>query len=106
MKKFLLLYFMDDAALERARDIPPDKMQESMKAWFACGDKLVDLGAPLGNKARVANGYAPATQHTTGHTLMQADTIDEIKALVDAHPYMQNAGHCIEIHELLPPPTA
>jgi hypothetical protein len=81
-----------------------------MEPWMLwakkCGDGLIDLGAPLGNAMKVTqSGSSPGDSSVVGYSLLQAESADAAKALLDGHPHLAwNAGCEIELHECLPLP--
>ena len=53
MKKFIVIYHAPADAQMDTSNMSPEQQAEGMEAWMTwakkCGDKLVDLGAPLMN---------------------------------------------------------
>ncbi len=77
----------------------PEAIKEVMDKWGAwmgsLGDKLVDGGAPLGEKQILGGG---ADTKVNGYSIVEAESIDAAKALADAHPHLE-AGGGIEVAE-------
>ena len=53
MKKYIVIYHAPLDAMEETTNTSPEEQAKVMEAWMTwakkCGDKLVDLGAPLSN---------------------------------------------------------
>ncbi len=74
-------------------------------AWAKkCGDSLVEFGTPLVDGQKVIkSGSSPSDRDVTGYSILQADSMDDAKALVEGHPHLGWADGCeIEIHESKP----
>ena len=87
------------------------QMQEGMKPWMEwsarCGDKLVDMGSPLmGGLSLGADGSTtPSSHDVTGYSILQAESMEEAKGLLQGHPHLGwNADCQIEVHECQPLP--
>jgi hypothetical protein len=80
----------------------PEEGKKSMDAWMVyfgkLGDKIVDMGAPIGQ--RKALGGAPSS--INGYTIISAATFDEAVAMADGHPHLA-AGGAVEIYKLAAP---
>jgi len=82
-----------------------------MKAWMdwaqRCGDKLVDMGSPLGNGITLGPGgkSTASDSRLLGYSILQAGNMEEARDLMKDHPHLDwNAACEIEIHECLPVP--
>lgn len=89
----------------------PEQMEEGMKPWMAwaekCGDKLVDLGAPLTNGHLYMPYGAAGLSHRelSGYSILQAESLEDVAALCDGHPHLSWNDQCqLEIHEISPMP--
>jgi hypothetical protein len=108
MKKFKVLYHAPKGAMEQKTNSSPEEMKKGMEAWMSwaekCGDSLVDMGAPLGTSEFVG-GEESST--ICGFSVVQAEKIEDAKALFEGHPHLGWAEGCtIEILEYLPMPSA
>jgi hypothetical protein len=108
MAKFMVLYRAPMTAREQmAATASPEQAQAGMDAWMAwagkAGDAIVDLGAPLGDAAWVGPGSGDDGLHVTGFSIMQAESADELTALLDGHPHL-GFGGSVEVLEFLPMP--
>jgi len=99
MKKFLYLYIGGPS---------PDNMTEAevaneMKAWESymknLGAKLVDFGAPLGERKVVGDG---APSKATGYSIVKAADLNAAIAMTKGHPQLA-AGGAIEVFDAEPP---
>ncbi len=109
MKKFIIVYTAGDSALEETKKMTPEEMQQSMglwKQWFdKQGDKLVDMGAPLGNGVSVFKGGNSKPQpHVVGSSVVMVNDIDEVKAMIADHPHLNSDDTGIDIFEVFPAP--
>jgi len=110
MKKFIIIYHAPADLVKNTGDKTPEEMREAMKPWMAwaqkCGDQLVDLGQPLTNGQKITpTGSEPSTRDVVGYSILQADSLDEAKALLKDHPHLKWDGACaIEVHETMPLP--
>ncbi len=111
MKKFIVTYHAPAEATAQMADPTPEQMEEGMKPWIAwaekCGDQLVDLGTPLmgGQLLRTDGSSSDSQREVTGYSILQANSMEEAKALMDDHPHLGwNKGCQIEIHESVPLP--
>jgi len=80
-----------------------------MKPWMAwaekCGSKLVDVGTPLvgGQSLKPDGSSEPSSREVTGYSVLEADSMDEAKSLLEGHPHLAWTGGCdIEVHESVP----
>ncbi|MGE0046860.1 MAG: hypothetical protein AB7J28_08380 [Hyphomonadaceae bacterium] len=96
MKKFVYLY-AGGSAPENAED--GKAVMDAWMAYFAkMGDRIVDGGAPLGDRRSV--GAAPKSA-STGYSIVMANTLEEAVALTDGHPHLRFGG-AIEVCETVP----
>jgi hypothetical protein len=110
MKKFIVIYHAPADAQMGTAQMTPEQQAEGMKAWMTwaqkCGDKLVDIGAPLANgQALTPKGSSASKKEVAGYSVLQAKTMDEAKALLKGHPHLAwNAACSIEVYETMPIP--
>ncbi len=111
MKKFIVIYHATNEGMKQMAAATPDQQKAGMEGWMKwaqrCGDKLVDLGAPLmGGLVLGANGENQhSTKEVTGYSVLQANDMKEAITLLDGHPHLGMGGACsIEIHETMPIP--
>lgn len=110
MKKYFVIYYAPKEMMEHMMNVSPDQAAEGMKTWMEwkerCGDGVVDLGSPLGNGQKMmASGSAPSEKNIVGYSILQADHMDEVKAMLKGHPHLAWSEGCsIEVYETLPLP--
>ncbi len=111
MKKFMVIYHAPTSLMAQTEKASPEEMQKGMEAWMQwaekCGDQLVDFGNPLagGLKLSPGGGSNTSTRGVVGYSVLQAQNIEEAKALLEGHPHLAWDGACeIEVHEAMPPP--
>jgi hypothetical protein len=111
MTKYLVLYRSSLSAGEQMAGGTPEQAEAGMKAWMdwagRAGDALIDLGSPLTPVATVgpAGTEAPGAQTVGGFSIMQADSLKDVTALLDDHPHFLSPGESsIEVLEFLPIP--
>ncbi len=76
-------------------------------AWAKkCGDGLLDIGAPLGNAHAMSHDkHGESTSTVVGYSILQADSWDKVKEMIENHPHLLMGGGCeVEVHESLPLP--
>ena len=110
MSKYLLLYRAPSSAMEQMASATPEQAQAGMDAWMRwagqAGDRVVDLGAPLGESTVVGAQGGADGSYIAGYSLMQAGSVDEMKDLLEAHPHLMMDGASIQVLEVLPMPGA
>lgn len=111
MKNFIVIYHAPIDALQQTANASPEEMKEGMEQWMVwaknCGEKLVDMGTPLmgGVKLNTDGSSAPSEKQVCGYSVLQAENLDEAKALLKGHPHLGWNNACeIEVHETMPMP--
>lgn len=111
MKKFIVLYHAPIDAMKQTAKASPEEQAKGMEGWMKwaqkCGDKLVDMGAPLINGQQLSpDGKSKSSDKSVvGYSVLQAGNIEEAKALLTGHPHLGwNAECAIEVHETMPLP--
>lgn len=106
MSKYIFLYRGPATQVEAMTE---EQGAEQMKAWGdwmeRVGPALVDAGSPLGARTSVADdGSTPPTSDQNGYSIVEADTLDGAKALVEKHPFLSEGKgrFAVEIFECLP----
>jgi hypothetical protein len=77
-----------------------------MDAWMGwagrVGSALTDMGAPCQYAGTVGATYPASEGFIGGYSIVEADSVDAAKALLDGHPHlMMGEGAGIDVHELL-----
>jgi hypothetical protein len=109
MKKFLVLYFSSVSAAEQMSKATPEQAKAGMDAWMAwakeAGPAIVDLGSPVGHAKKVASGATTKSEiKAGGFSILQADSIEKVSALLLKHPHHHAPGASIEVLEFIPIP--
>jgi hypothetical protein len=110
MKRFLVLYKSSTPASELMSASTPEQMQAGMEDWqrwaAKAGDAIVDLGFPLGGAASVGGGSGASTDnHTTGFSILQAESMDAVTTILADHPHLKTPGDSsIAVLEAIPMP--
>lgn len=99
MTKYLVLYRASASAAEQMANNDPAAAQAGMEAWMAwsrqAGSAVVDLGSPLQAVAGAEGGDIIA-----GYSIMQAESLEALRGVLEGHPHTQWGG-TIEILEIL-----
>jgi hypothetical protein len=107
-KKFLVLYKSSASAGEQMAAGSPDQAQEAMGLWMAwmekAGPALVDPGSPLGEATEVPSVAGQSGRHVGGYSILQGESAEDIKKLLDGHPHYHSPDATIEVHEFLAMP--
>jgi len=107
-KKFLVLYKSSASAAEQMAAGSPDQAQEAMGLWMVwmekAGPALVDPGSPLGEATEVPSVAGQPSRHIGGYSILQGESVEDIKKLLDGHPHYHSPDATIEVHEFLAMP--
>jgi hypothetical protein len=107
MKKYLVLYRSPQTASEMMKSMSAEQAKAGMDAWNTwgarAGSALVDFGSPLGDATTVGPARAKADP-AGGFTVLQAESLDHARKLLDGHPHLEMPGATIEVMEYLPLP--
>ena len=107
MAKYLLLYRSPVSARDQMSNATPEQAQAGMDAWIAwagtAGSAITDLGSPVALADSVGAG-STGDDSIGGYSIMEADSVDALRGLLDGHPHLMLDGASIEVHELLPLP--
>jgi K+-transporting ATPase A subunit len=105
--KYLVLYRSPVPASEMMRNSTPEQAQANMEGWMRwaghAGSALVDLGSPLATAGTVGNKSDSGTP-IGGFSVLEADSVDALKKVLDGHPHLGSPEGSIEVLEFLPIP--
>ena len=108
MTKYLLLYRSSVSAQDQMAAATPEQAQAGMDAWMTwagkAGGAILDMGSPTQSVATL--GETTESTPVGGYSLMEAPSLDDLRALLDGHPHLMLDGAAIEVLELLPLPGA
>ena|SRR5436305_1838536 len=107
MPKFLVLYESSVPPREMMAQATPEQMQAGMEAWTSwfgkAGGAIADPGSPVAAGATV--GGAGGNDRVTGFSILEADSEEAVKGLLDGHPHLQSPGEpSIAVYEFLSMP--
>ncbi len=104
MNKYLVLYRAPVSAQEQMAKATPEQAKAGMDAWMAwakrTGSALADLGSPLGQAAHISGTAGPGL--IGGYSILQADSLDAARKLLDGHPHLSMPSFSIDVLEFLP----
>ena len=108
MSKYLVLYRANVSATDQMASATPEQAKAGMDAWMAwagdAGTAVVDLGSPLAPSATIGPGASDSAKQIGGYSIMQSESLDALRALLERHPHLMLPGASIEIHEFLSMP--
>lgn len=105
MKKYIIIYKVNDFAKKAMMEITPEEQAQSMKDWHewrdGLNDSLVDFGHMFFNGRLVSQeGTFELDSDNMGYTLIQAESIDQAEKLASSHPHIKwHPGASIEVRE-------
>ena len=87
-------------------NVSPEEMKKGMEpwvAWFKKGGKaFVDTGTPLGNGLHVTKkSSSKGKTEVTGYSIVQADDINAVKAMLADCPHFMMPKASIEVLEMM-----
>ncbi|MFA9400007.1 MAG: hypothetical protein ACERKT_02740 [Acidobacteriota bacterium] len=94
MSKFVLIYH---GGTPPANDEEKDRMMAAWGQWMeSAGEGLADIGNPLGAPTSIGGESAdPAT----GYSILEAESSDHARQLLENHPMNGQDGARIDIYE-------
>ena len=107
MKKFIALYHNTSGAHQPARELTPEQKEQMMAPWATwaakCGERLVDMGAPLAPAyaSTDGNSWTPSKNFVTGYSIVSANSVSEAQEIFTGHPIYNYPEHVIEISEFV-----
>ncbi len=108
MAKYILTYKGSATDMENMSAEDSKKVMMAWKVWMeAVGSNLVDVGAPMANGLSIVDdGSEGVASELSGYSIVEANDIDDAKALAKDHPFLsEGAGNfAIDIFELMPVP--
>ena len=110
MKKFLVLYRMDFAEMQKLMaSMSEEDRKKSMGEWQAWMTKnmasMADRGGPVGKTKRVAaSGITDTRNDIGGYSIVQAESQEAAAALLAGSPHLTMPGATAEVMEIMPMP--
>jgi hypothetical protein len=104
----MILYMAPVSALEaqmKARS--PEEMKKGMEPWLAWfkknGKSIVDNGNMLGNGMHFTKtGSSKGRTEVAGYSIVQAEDMKGVKAIIANHPHFMMPKTSIEVLEIIP----
>ncbi len=112
MKKFLALYKMDMAEMQKMMaSTSAEERKKSMGDWEVWMKKhmpsLADPGGPAGKTKRVAaSGVTDIKNDIGGYSVVQAESYEAAAALFGDNPHLAMPGATVEVMEIMQMPAA
>ena len=106
MKKFLVLYRMDMAAMKKMMEQNPDMGKKGMEEWGVWMKKhmadFADAGAPTGKNTEVsASGAVEKSNDIGGYSIVQAESKEAAAEMLKDNPHLKMPGAVIDLAELV-----
>jgi hypothetical protein len=110
MKKFLVLYRMDMAEMQKMMaSTSEEERKKSMAKWESWMKKnmasMADHGGPVGKTKRVASsGISDSRNDIGGYSIVQAESQEAAAKLFADSPHLTMPGATAEVMEIMPMP--
>ena len=110
MKKFLVLYRMDMAEMQKMMaNTSAEERKKSMGEWEVWMKKnmasFADSGGPVGKtKQAAASGAADIRNDIGGYSIVQAESHEAAAALFTDSPHLTMPGATVEVMEIMSMP--
>lgn len=107
MKKFLVLYRMDIAAMqEMMKTMTKEDGAKQMAEWNewtkANSAIFADMGAPVGKNWRVtASGVSQESNDVGGYAVVQAESAEEAAKVMATGPHLDLPGATCDVMEIV-----
>jgi hypothetical protein len=101
----MVLYFAPVTA-EQQMNVSPEEAKKGMEPWLAWnrkyGNSIVDLGSPLGFGINITKGGSSKAQsQVAGYSIVQAEDMEVVKAMLADHPHFMMPNASIEVFEMM-----
>ena len=102
-----MILYMAPVSAEAQMNVSPEDLKKGMEpwlAWFKKGGKaFVDTGTPLANGMHYTKaGSAKGKSEVTGYSIVQAENMDAVKAILADSPHFMMQKASIEVFEMMP----
>jgi hypothetical protein len=107
MKKFLVLYRMDMAAMhEMMKTMTKEEQQKDMAEWKKWMEDnathFADAGAPVGKNWQVtAVGASQVSNDVGGYAIVQAKSAEEAAQIMSSGPHLKMPGSTCDVMEIV-----
>ncbi len=108
MPKFLIIHNADERSREFMAKFSAEEKQAGMAAWMAWKDEAektvkFEWGLPLQPVARVTpQGEADCDNQASGYSIIEADSKDDVVAVLKNHPHLERDGATMDVLEMIP----
>ena len=98
---------MDMAAMKKMMTENPDMGKAGMEEWKVWMQNhmkdMADMGAPLGKNTEMsAGGAMEKSNDLGGYSIIQAETMEDVKKILADNPHFKMSGATMDIAELMP----
>ena len=102
-----MILYMAPISAEQQMNVSPEEMKKGMEPWMAwfkkAGKAIVDMGAPLGNGMHYTKAATTKSKsEVAGYSIVQAENIDAVKAMIADNPQFMLPKASIEVFEIMP----
>ena len=102
-----MILYIAPVAAEAQMNVSPEAMKKGMEPWVAWykkfGNAIVDMGAPLGKGTYLdKKGISKGQTQVTGYSIVQANDMEAVKAMLTDHPHLMMPKASIEALEIMP----
>ena len=99
MRRYIVLYQAPVSVAARFAQATPEEAMKGMQLWVdwteKVGTALVDPGKPLGHAIRITKSGSVNSESTIiGMSILQADSMDAARAMVEHHHHLYWADGC------------
>ena len=108
MKKFLVLYRMDMAAMKKMmEETSAEDRRKGMEEWGVWMKKnmanFADGGAPLGKNTQVSSSGAKEMRNDIGgYSILQAESAEAAAKILADNPHFKMPGAVVDVMEAVP----
>jgi len=102
-----MILYMAPVSAEQQMNVSPEEMKKGMEPWMAwfkkAGAALVDAGTPLGGGMHYTkNESSKSMTEIAGYSIVQAENMDAVKAMIADSPHFMMPKASIEVFEMIP----
>lgn len=107
MKKFLVLYRMDAAEMQKMmKEWSEEDKKTGMEEWNVWQKNhmadMADPGAPAGKNTTVgASGAQEMSNDIAGYSVLKADSKEAVAKILEDNPHLKMPGATIDVMELM-----
>ncbi len=102
-----MVLYSNPVSAEAQMNVSPEEMKKAMEPWVAWfkkgGNAFVDAGTPLGNGMHFTKEAGTKSKtEVTGYSIVQAENMDAVKAMLADSPHFMMPNASIEVLEMMP----